>query len=34
LDSVYRPVEKQQQVWDGFEQEKGLEYAQTYVAVP
>ena len=34
LDSVYRSVEKQQQVWDEFEQEKWLEYAQTYVAVP
>ena len=34
LDSVYRSVEKQQQVWDEFEQEKWLEYAQKYVAVP
>jgi len=34
LDSVYRSVEKQQQVWDEFEQEYGLEYTQKYVAVP
>ena len=34
LDSSYRSVEKQQQVWDEFEQEKWLEYAQKYVAVP
>ena len=34
LDSSYRSVEKQQQVWDDFEKERGLEYAQKYVAVP
>jgi len=34
LDSVYRSVEKQQQVWNEFEQEKWLEYTQKYVAVP
>ena len=34
LDSSYRSVEKQQQVWDDFEKEKWLEYAQKYVAVP
>jgi len=34
LDSAYRSVEKQQQVWDDFEKEYGLEYTQKYVAVP
>ncbi|MBQ6163213.1 MAG: M15 family metallopeptidase [Clostridia bacterium] len=34
LDSTYRSVKRQQEIWDEFEAEKGLEYAQTYVAVP
>ena len=34
LDSSYRSVDKQQQVWDDFEKEYGLEYTQEYVAVP
>lgn len=34
LDSSYRSVEKQQQVWDDFEKEYGLEYTQKYVAIP
>ena len=34
LDSTYRSVERQQEIWDEFEAEKGLEYAQQYVAVP
>ena len=34
LDSTYRSVKRQQEIWDEFEAEKGLEYAQSYVAVP
>ena len=34
LDSTYRTVKRQQEIWDEFEKEKGLEYAQKYVAVP
>ena len=34
LDSSYRSVEKQQQVWDDFEKEYGLDYTQKYVAIP
>ena len=34
LDSTYRTVKKQQEIWDQFEKEKGLEYAKKYVAVP
>lgn len=34
LDSTYRTVKEQQEIWDEFEAERGLEYAQTYVAVP
>ena len=34
LDSSYRSVEKQQEVWDDFEKEYGLDYTQKYVAVP
>ena len=34
LDSTYRSVARQQEIWDEFEAEKGLEYAQQYVAVP
>lgn len=34
LDSTYRTVSRQQEIWDEFEKEHGLEYAQKYVAVP
>ena len=34
LDSVYRWVEKQQQIWDDFEKEYGEDYVKKYVAVP
>ena len=34
LDSTYRSVARQQEIWDEFEAESGLEYAQKYVAVP
>ena len=34
LDSTYRTVKRQQEIWDEFEQEKGIEYAKKYVAVP
>lgn len=34
LDSAYRSVEKQQQVWDEFLDEKGEEYTKSHVATP
>ena len=34
LDSTYRTVARQQEIWDQFEKEKGLDYAKKYVAVP
>ena len=34
LDSVYRSVAAQQEIWDEFVQERGEEYAKQYVAVP
>ncbi len=34
LDSTYRTVKRQQEIWDDFEKEKGLEYTRKYVAVP
>ena len=34
LDSTYRTIERQQEIWDDFEKEYGLEYTQKYVAVP
>lgn len=34
LDSTYRTVKEQQDIWDEFEAEKGLEYTKKYVAVP
>lgn len=34
LDSTYRSVQRQQEIWDEFEAEKGIEYARQYVAVP
>ena len=34
LDSTYRSVKRQQEIWDQFEKDKGIEYARQYVAVP
>lgn len=34
LDSVYRSVWKQQELWNQFEEEYGLDYTKQYVAVP
>ncbi len=34
LDSTYRTVERQQEIWDNFLKEYGEEYTKTYVAVP
>lgn len=34
LDSTYRTVKRQQEIWNEFEKEKGIEYAKKYVAVP
>ena len=34
LDSCYRSVAEQQEVWDSFMEEYGEEYTRTYVAVP
>ena len=34
LDSTYRTVKHQQEIWDEFEKERGLEYTKKYVAVP
>ena len=34
LDSVYRSVAEQQEVWDDFMKEHGEEYTKKYVAVP
>ena len=34
LDSTYRTVEAQQEIWDEFEKEYGIEYTKKYVAVP
>ncbi len=34
LDSTYRPVSRQEELWKEFEEEYGLEYTQKYVAVP
>ena len=34
LDSTYRTVARQQEIWDEFEKEHGLEYTKKYVAVP
>jgi D-alanyl-D-alanine carboxypeptidase len=34
LDSCYRSVEAQQDIWDRFTEEYGEEYVKTYVAVP
>jgi D-alanyl-D-alanine carboxypeptidase len=34
LDSVYRSVAKQQEIWDEFEEKYGDEYTKTYVATP
>ena len=34
LDSTYRTVTRQQEIWDEFLEEYGEEYTKTYVAVP
>lgn len=34
LDSAYRSVEKQQQIWDEFEEKYWIDYVKQYVAVP
>ena len=34
LDSAYRSVKRQQEVWDQFEKEYGIEYTKKTVAVP
>ena len=34
LDSTYRTVSKQREIWDDFEKKEGLEYTKKYVAVP
>ena len=34
IDSVYRSVQRQQEIWDEFVREKGEEYAKKYVAKP
>ena len=34
LDSTYRSVKRQQEIWDEFEKDKGIEYTKKYVAVP
>ena len=34
LDSTYRTVKQQQEIWNEFEKEEGLEYTKKYVAVP
>ena len=34
LDSTYRTVTRQQEIWDQFLEEYGEEYTKTYVAVP
>ncbi len=34
LDSVYRSVKRQQEIWDEFSEEYGEEYTKKYVAVP
>ena len=34
LDSVYRPVSKQEEIWKEFEEKYGIDYTKKYVAVP
>ena len=34
LDSVYRSVKRQQEIWDEFVDKKGIDYTRKYVAVP
>jgi len=34
IDSVYRSVQRQQEIWDEFVRDKGEEYARKYVAQP
>ena len=34
LDSTYRSVEEQEELWNKFYSERGLEYTKSYIAVP
>ena len=34
LESCYRSVKEQQEIWDEFEKEHGIDYVKKYVAVP
>ena len=34
LDSCYRSVEEQQNIWDEFTEQYGIDYVKKYVAVP
>ena len=34
LDSTYRSVQRQQEIWDEFEKEYGIDYCRKYVAIP
>lgn len=34
LDSTYRTVKQQQEIWNQFEKDKGIEYTKKFVAVP
>ena len=34
LDSTYRSVQRQQEIWEEFEKEYGIEYCIKYVAIP
>ena len=34
LDSVFRSVKEQQELWDNWTKEKGIDYVKKYVAVP
>ena len=34
LDSVYRPVSKQEEIWKEFEEKYGIDYTKKYVAIP
>jgi D-alanyl-D-alanine carboxypeptidase len=34
LDSAYRSVQRQEELWAEFEEKYGIDYTKTYVAVP
>ena len=34
IDSVYRTIERQKEIWDEFVHDKGIDYAKKYVAQP